>query len=191
MIPKEIILKALARERKHERGIRVIAPDSNLASGHVTKANHNLVVMTDLNKLGHSDWVVITAYYSMYHAATAIISEIGLDSKDHATTVAVLEYFFGGKIDGFLLRQFNELKDKKDIIEQLKIEERFINYMWKVKQERETVQYGIEIAYKETDYIMRNARDFVTKMKLVLDEIDDDVVGAVKKEVGRLWLSAK
>jgi len=63
MMPKEIILKALTRERKHERGLRVITPDNNLAAGHVTKANHNLVVMTDLNKLGHSDWVVITAYY--------------------------------------------------------------------------------------------------------------------------------
>ncbi len=58
--------------------------------------------------------------------------------------------------------------------------------MWKVKQERETVQYGIEIAYKETDVIMRNAREFVTKMKLVLDEINEDVVGAINKEIGKL-----
>lgn len=58
MLPKEIIIKALARERKHERGLRVIAPGNNLAAGHVTKANHNLVVMTDLSKLGHSDWIL-------------------------------------------------------------------------------------------------------------------------------------
>lgn len=190
-MPKDIILKALEREKRHERGLRVIAPGSNLAGGHVAKANHNLVVMTDLNKLGHSDWVVITAYYSMYHAATAILARTGLDSKDHATTVAVLEYFFGEKIGGFLLQRFNELKDKKDVIEQLKIEEKYINYMWKVKQEREIVQYGVQITYKETEFIMRNAREFVTKMKLVLDEIDEGVVGAIKAEVKRLQSFAR
>lgn len=191
MMPKDIILKALARERKHERGLRVIAPDNNLAAGHVAKANHNLVVMTDLSKLGHSDWVVIAAYYSMYHAATAVLSKIGLDSKDHATTASVLEYFFGEKIGWFLLRRFNEMKDRKDTTERLKIEERFIRYMWKVKQEREIVQYGIQTAYRETDFVMRSARDFVTKMKLVLDEINDEVAGVVKKEIGRLKSSVE
>lgn len=191
MMPKEIILKALAREKRRERGLRVITPDNNLAMGHVTKSNHNLVVMTDLSKLGHSDWVVITAYYSMYHAATAILSKVGLDSKEHATTVAVLEYFFSEKIGGFLIRQFNELNNKKEMIEQLKIEDRFINYMWKVKQEREIVQYGIQTTYKETELIMKNAREFATKMKLVLDEINDVVIGAVKTEIEMLQSSAK
>ncbi|HLD05699.1 MAG TPA: HEPN domain-containing protein [Candidatus Nanoarchaeia archaeon] len=90
MNSKEILLKALERQKRKERGLRLIQPNKDLAKGHLAKADHNLVVMTDLKNLNHTDWVVTTAYYAMYHAATAILAEVGLDSKDHATTVAVL-----------------------------------------------------------------------------------------------------
>jgi hypothetical protein len=68
MIPKEIIVKSL-RRTKEERGLRVTEPNNYLSEGHIRKADHNLIVMTDLNKLGHEDWVVISAYYAMYHSA--------------------------------------------------------------------------------------------------------------------------
>ncbi|MCD6547172.1 MAG: hypothetical protein J7K22_01310 [Nanoarchaeota archaeon] len=47
MKPKEVILKAFARAKK-ERGLRIVAPSSYLCSSHMHKADHNLVVMTDL-----------------------------------------------------------------------------------------------------------------------------------------------
>lgn len=104
--------------------------------------------MTDLNKLGHEDWAVITAYYAMYHSALALLAKIGLESKDHATTAAILEYFFGGQMNKGLIGKFNELKGRKDKIEAVTIEEKYIDYLWKVKRARETVQYGVSINYK-------------------------------------------
>jgi len=188
MKPKDIIIKAFQRQIRLERGLRVINPNEELSKGHIDKADHNLVVMTDLNNLQHSDWVVIAVYYSMYHAAISILSKIGLDSKDHATTVAILEYFFSEKLEKSLLQKFNELKDK---LEKLKIEEKYIDYLWKTKKTRETVQYGIQISYSETEIIMNNAREFVTKIKLLLEEIDEDFINIAIKEVKELFSSAK
>jgi len=185
MKAKDILLRALKRT-KEERGLRLISPNDYLTDGHIKKADHNLIVMTDLSKLGHEDWIVITAYYAMYQSALALLTKIGLQSKDHATTVAVLEYFFGKQISNELIKRFNELKGRKDRIEAITIEEKYINYLWRVKRARETVQYGISITYKETDVIMSNARDFVTKIKLVISEVDERLIEAISKKIKEL-----
>ncbi|MBI2129278.1 hypothetical protein HYU07_03490 [Candidatus Woesearchaeota archaeon] len=67
MKAKDTIVKALKRA-KEERGLRISKPNEHLSSGHSSKAGHNLIVMTDLNELKHEDWVVISAYYAMYHS---------------------------------------------------------------------------------------------------------------------------
>jgi len=185
MKAKDILLKTLKRT-KEERGLRLISPNDYLSNGHVKKADHNLIVMTDLSKLGHEDWVVIAAYYAMYQAALALLTKIGLQSKDHATTVAVLEYFFGKQISKELIEKFNELKGRKDKIEAIIIEEKYINYLWRIKRAREAVQYGISITYKETDVIMNNARDFVTKIKLVISEVDERLIETISKKIKEL-----
>lgn len=185
MKAKDILLRALKRT-KEERGLRLITPNDYLSNGHIKKADHNLIVMTDLSKLGHEDWTVITAYYAMYQSALALLTKIGLQSKDHATTASVLEYFFGKQISKELIEKFNELKGRKDRIEAITIEEKYINYLWRVKRARETVQYGISITYKETDVIMSNARDFVTKIKLVISEVDERLIEAISKKIKEL-----
>lgn len=185
MKAKDIIVKAMKRPER-ERGLRISRPNDYLSQGHMKKADHNLVVMTDLRKLGHEDWVIITAYYAMYQSALAVLSKIGLESKDHATTVAVLEYFFGEHISRDMVDKFNELKEKKDKIESITIEEKYIDYLWKAKRARETVQYGISINYKETNTIMSNARGFVSKLKIVNNELDDKLVAFIQRRIAEL-----
>ncbi len=187
MKAKDIIIKARKRARE-ERGLRVSKPNNHLSDGHLKKADHNLIVMTDLNRLGHEDWVVISAYYAMYQSALALLAKIGLESKDHATTAAVLEYFFGKRISKDWIAKFNDLKESKDKIEAITIGEKYIDYLWRIKRDRETVQYGISISYKETDIIMRNAREFVSKIKLVVNELDEKLIEAIGKEMQRLDL---
>ena len=187
MKPKEIIINAFQRESEFERGLRIIAPNEDLAASHHEKADHNLVVMTDLNKLNHSDWVVIAAYYAMYHAATALLSRMGLDSKDHATTVAILEYFFSEKIEKSLLDKFNEIEEQKEKFDKLKLEDKYINYLWKTKKTRESMQYGIETTYKEKDLIIKNAKDFVLKIRLLLEEINDSLIDIIVEEAKELY----
>lgn len=185
MRAKDILIEAFRRSEK-ERGLRIINPNEYLSDGHIKKADHNLIVMTDLNRLKHEDWVVIAAYYAMYQAALALLAKIGLESRDHATTVAVLQYFFDRQINKELIEKFNELKEKKDKIEAIVIEEKYIDYMWKIKRARETVQYGISVTYKETDKIINNARDFVSKIKLVTSELDEKIIEVIGKRIKEL-----
>ena len=185
MKARNMIIKALRRARK-ERGLRIISPNNYLSDGHIKKADHNLIVMTDLNELGHEDWIVISAYYAMYQSALALLTKIGLESKEHATTVAVLEYFFGEHISKELIEKFNKLKRRKDEIEAIAIGEKYIDYLWKIKRARESVQYGISVTYKETGTVTKNARDFVSKIKLVLSELDEALIDVIGKETGEL-----
>ncbi len=190
MKAKDMIIKSM-RRAKEERGLRVFKPANYLSEGHIKKADHNLIVMTDLSKLGHEDWVVISAYYAMYQSATSLLTKIGLESKDHATTASVLEYFFDEQINRDLIGKFNELKEKKDKIEALTISEKYIDYLWKIKRARETVQYGISINYKETDVVMRNAREFVSKIKMVLNELDEKLIEIIGRKIEQLENEAK
>ncbi|MCK5600757.1 HEPN domain-containing protein, partial [Candidatus Pacearchaeota archaeon] len=141
MNSKGILLGALRRS-KGKRGLKVMSPNNSLSEGHMKKADHNLIVMTDMSKMGHEDWVVITAYYAMYQSVLSLLAKIGLESKEHATTVAVLDYFFGEQVKMEVIDKFNDVKERKDKIEAIIINEKFIDYMWKAKMARETVQYG-------------------------------------------------
>lgn len=190
MKAKDILIKALKRA-KGERGLRVSKPNNNLSDGHIKKADHNLIVMTDLSKLGHEDWVAISAYYAMYHSASALLAKIGLESKEHAATVAVLEYFFLEQLSKDMIEKFNELKERKDKIEAITINEKYIDYLWKIKRARETAQYGISINYRETDAVMKNAREFASKIKLATNELDEELVEFIGKKIRELEETAR
>ena len=189
MNTKAIIVNALKRgkeKKEKEIGLKITEPTHNLSSGHIKKADHNLIVMTDLSELNHEDWVVIASYYAMYQASLSLLARIGLNSKEHAATVAVLEYFFGEKIGKELLERFNSLKNEKDKLEAITIQEKFIDYLWNIKQARENVQYGVDINYKESEKVMNNAREFVNKIKLVLNELEEDIIEGILEEIKRL-----
>ena len=40
------------------------------------------------------EWVIIVSYYSMYASALAALAKLGLKSKSHAATIAILEYHY-------------------------------------------------------------------------------------------------
>lgn len=160
MKPKDVLIRIMKRSGR-ERGIRITSPNFELSEGHIRKSDHNLVVMTDMQRLGHGDWVAIAAYYAMYHSATAVLVRIGLESKDHAATAASLDYFFGKDVGKELLKKFHAARDRNDMTQSLMIESRFVN---KVK----------------------DARDFASRMKLVIAGMDDRIVEELAKKVREL-----
>ena len=68
----------MRRKKKKQRGLEMTSPNKELSEGHINKALHNLQVMSDLHNLKHTDWVVVVAYYAMYHGATTILAKISL-----------------------------------------------------------------------------------------------------------------
>ena len=183
MRPKTIIILALRRRKAKQRGLLIILPNTDLSASHTNKALHNLEVMHDLDKLGHTEWVVVVAYYGMYHAATSILARIGLESKEHATTVAILEYFFSQHLDKPLLQKFNELKTKKDNIEQLYLKEEVLDYLWKAKTLRETAQYGTKTLIPESRETLAHASEFVQEIRLLQNKIDDNYINLIQDEL--------
>lgn len=188
---KKIITNAFQGGEKKEGGLKIILPNIELTEAHIKKARHNLNVMDDLNKLGHTDWVVIVAYYAMYHGATAILARIGLDSKDHATTVAILEHFFSEQIDKELLEKFNELKEKKDNLELLFVEDKFLNYLWAAKNLRETAQYGTNTFITKSDESVNHSKEFILKIRTLLEKLDEDYVELLVEQIGELHKQSK
>ncbi len=188
--PKQIIIKAFQREKRKERGLKITESDNELVDAHINKSRHNLIVMGDLNNLKHTDWVVVVAYYAMYHAVIATLSKIGLESKDHATTVAVLEYFFSEHVDKELLEKFNKLKEEKEDIEQLIIEEKTLDYLWSAKNLRETAQYGTNTFIKESDKTTNQAKEFVLKIRALLDKLDEEYVDILQEQIMEIHKSA-
>ncbi len=71
------------------------------------------------------------------------------------------------------------------------ISEKYIDLLWEIKRARETVQYGISIDYKETEVVIKNARLFVNKIKLVLNELDDKLTGVIGEEIKELKAAAR
>jgi len=66
--------------------------------GHFEKAEHNLKFIQDNLKLGYFDWCITGCYYSVYHAALALLLAKGYTSKNHDATLCVLikEYYKQG-----------------------------------------------------------------------------------------------
>jgi hypothetical protein len=57
---------------------------------------------------------------------------------------------------------------------------------WKIKRVREAAQYGISVTYEETDIIMNCAREFVSKIKLVIGELDERLIEAIRVKIKEL-----
>lgn len=148
-------------EKKH-KGVRKIAPNSGEADGHIGKALHNLRVMESLHGQGFDDWCVSAAFYSMYHAALAVLYELGFESRNQECTFTVLEHLIEKKtIDMkketvWIVRKAGETLGEND-----------------AKSLRETFQYGVETKVNPViiGELMKNAREVVQKMRIIVEEI--------------------
>ena len=106
-----------------------------------------------------NEWVVITAYYSMYMASLAVLAKLGLKSKNHDATVLVLEEFFVKR--GLLER--NILRMIKDA----KLEVEYIRMVRVAKDRREIAQYSPTKRTTKSlaEKTMRDAYKFVERIE--------------------------
>ncbi len=151
----------------------------NLAKGYFEKARNNIITMEILNKVRNfsellaipktynsDEWVVITAYYSMYMAALSILAKLGYKSKNHTATIVALEEFFVKKN---LLE-----KEYLGILEKIKIKKEEIEELEKIRNRREIAQYSIT---KETTRVlaeetMKDAHRFINRLEELFDLLE-------------------
>lgn len=88
-------------------------------------------------------WTIIKCYYSMFHAAKAVLFSLGLREKRHfAVQVALEDLSKRGKLEGI-----------------------YLDYFSATMEAREDADYRYEYSRERAEEIMGYASKFITKMK--------------------------
>lgn len=151
----------------------------SLANKFLQKARQNLVtlsLLSDLNtnkkarkllkvpkEYDSNEWVVICGYYSMYTAALSLLAKAGYRSKNHTSTLCVLEELFVKKIldsDSVLL--LKSAMFHKEEIEKLS----------DARRKREIAQYSItkQTTKNIAEKIKKDSYDFVNKCAEIIEK---------------------
>ncbi len=113
------------------------------------------------------DWVMITAYYSMYHSALAALASVGYKSDNHTATIIALEVHFVRT--NLLEREFlDKLKRARGL------EETYIHKLRRARRQRETAQYRVteETGKEAARALLKDAGHFVNRMGRLVDELN-------------------
>lgn len=112
----------------------------------------------------NDEWITITAYYSMYTSALALLAKIGYKSDNHKATILALEKFFVKKEiitpeDLALFKHAHSQINPQDVDE-----------LAEGKKDREIAQYNVtkSITHAIAEASMKNAYNFVNKVKSIL-----------------------
>lgn len=136
--------------------------DKDEIDGHRLKSMHNLEFASAVSKKDFPDWVLVGCYYSVYHAALALILNRGYSSKNHDATLCVLvkEYHKGEiNVDDMELINFVYL-NKEDIL-----------FYVHSKNERESASYSTRIKFDKSSIneMLLKTRLFVNKAKEIIE----------------------
>ena len=110
------------------------------------------------------DWVIAVAYYAMYASALATLSKLGLKSKSHAATLAVLEYHYVHQQKDLDIKHLYKLSKAYQLNEEL------INKLIQTKTRRETAQYDAtpSISRENAKSTLKEADEFITRIEEIL-----------------------
>ena len=108
------------------------------------------------------DWIVVTGYYAMYLATTALLAKIGYKTKQHTAAINGLEHFFVKK--KLLEQQY------VDMLKSASLSHEEVHKLREARDDRETAQYGVTKAttMELIAKTVKNAHDFVDKTVSIL-----------------------
>lgn len=136
----------------------------HLSKSHMNKADYNLNFINNLLKQKKFyDWVITGCYYTIYHAAMALITKKGYSSKSHLATLCALIYFY---------YEENILgKEDIELIVKSSLEKEEVTYFVEAKNKRKTASYGIseEFSKSESEKLKIKTVIFVNKVKQILE----------------------
>jgi len=135
----------------------------DLVKGHLEKADHNLrFVKSTLELKEFNDWAIVSAYYSIYHAALALCALKGYSTKDHLATLLILikEFYQNGLNKGEIETVGDTTIEKEEVL-----------YYVEAKTKRTRASYSTEKTFdeKEAENLRQKAIGFVNKVKEIVD----------------------
>ena len=95
LLSDDTIVSDKIKQYIEDESIKKATADKEAVKGHLKKADHNLKFVNDNIGLGYFDWCITGCYYTVYHAALALIISKGYYSKSHDATLCILikEYY--------------------------------------------------------------------------------------------------
>lgn len=153
--------------------VRSIETFPSLSKIHLDKAFHNLDFANftiqnsaNINKRvddeTYYDWVIVIAYYAMYHAAMALLYKMGFKAGTHLATICVLCKECLGKT--------LEKKDIENISSILELSEEEIKEMGRAKERREKASYSGSVSFEKhlAEMTLDDAKKFINKVADIL-----------------------
>lgn len=143
--------------------IKVEEEKEELVQGHMEKADHDLKFVKSVLALREfNDWVIVSAYYAIYHAALALCALKGYSTKDHGATLLIL------------IREFYKKLLTKEEIETLgssSIEKEEVLHYVEAKLKRSKASYSTKKVFdkNEAEILRLKAISFVNKVKNIID----------------------
>ena len=95
--------------------LRRIEPDIKLIEKELKEAEHDLNRARDTMHAGDHKWAIVQAYYSMFHAAKALLFSLGLKEKRHFAVQIVLEELSKkGKMEAVHITNFSAAMEARE-----------------------------------------------------------------------------
>lgn len=150
-----------------------------LVANFMGKARHNLETANIMLNLSESttakealkisasyvayDWVIVSAYYAMYHAALGALAALGFKSEDHDATRTALLYYY--VLEGSLESRYVATLEKAR-----KLEEEYVQKLYNAKRTRRIAQYSVEGEFSkaEAKNLIEDAQQFVNRISELL-----------------------
>lgn len=144
---------------------------------YLDKSRHNLETANLLLKLSEDegakralklpddysayDWVISASYYAMFHAAAAVLGDVGLRTRSHECLIEALEFHFVHK------KRILKVELVEKIIRLRSLERKYVNQMWSVKSRRNIAHYKAEESISRSDAhkSLQDAYEFVERME--------------------------
>lgn len=139
-------------------------PDLDTAEDHLAKAEMNIAAMELMFQNKFFDWTIVSAYYSMYHAALAALWAIGIDARSHECAVLAFERFYAkkGKVEGRYIGYLHRAKE---------LGEKYAETLEKVRVMRVHASYGTGgIKSLDASFARTQAKEFLSAIKRIVLE---------------------
>ncbi|MEK6937605.1 MAG: HEPN domain-containing protein [Nanoarchaeota archaeon] len=160
MLASKEALNQKINDYEIEKQIFNLREDLGEIKGHIEKADHNMKFVENTSKIDFSDWVLVGCYYTLYHAALALLLKKGLFSKNHDATLCLLikHYYKEISLEELEFINFTFLNN-----------EDFLFYA-ESKNKRENASYSTKIKFDKVDTTKAiiNTRLLLNKIKEII-----------------------
>lgn len=155
--------KNLLRKGADESRLHIRKADHNLNLANWIIDKHKDEIPKTFGKENFYDWVINIFYYSIYHAALALVSREGYKSKNHSATLCFLIYHH------YHLQKALGKEDVELIASSLDKED--IDTIGSSKELREKACYDVHESFEQklAQHIRNQTVTFVNKIKSILE----------------------